>query len=133
MPSPASTPFFHTFRPNRFAQTPHHPANAIRRARDSHEYGAAHCPLHARNRRAAAEAGIAAGPKWSDIIDEAKFHYVVDRSPLREESEAWQRAQVDGMKIPEEMASWVASAGAPIDPKEDEGAKAEPQMETVKA
>lgn len=89
--------------------------------------------MSADDRRAAAEAGIAAGPKWSDIIDEAKFHYVVDRSPLREESEAWQRAQADGMKIPEEMASWVASAGAPIDPKEDEGAKTEPQMETAKA
>uniref|UniRef100_A0A7S0ADY3 Membrane insertase YidC/Oxa/ALB C-terminal domain-containing protein n=1 Tax=Minutocellus polymorphus TaxID=265543 RepID=A0A7S0ADY3_9STRA len=84
-------------------------------------------------RRAAAEAGIAAGPKWSDIIDEANFHYVVDRSPLREESEAWQRAQADGMKIPEEMVSWVASAGAPIDPKEEEGINAEQQMETAKA
>ena len=84
-------------------------------------------------RRAAAEAGIAAGPKWSDIIDEANFHYVVDRSPLREESEAWQRAQAEGMKIPEEMASWVASAGAPIDPEEGDNVKAEQQMETVKA
>ena len=70
-------------------------------------------------RRAAAEAGIATGPKWADILDEAKFHYVVDRSPLREESEAWQRAKADGMKIPEEMADWVSSTGSPLEPKKE--------------
>jgi len=70
-------------------------------------------------RRAAAEAGLATGPKWADILDEAQFHYVVDRSPFREESEAWKRAQADGVKIPEEMAAWVSSAGAPLEPKKE--------------
>ena len=41
------------------------------------------------------------------IIAEAKYHYLVERTPLREESEAWKRAQESNTAIPEEMMSWV--------------------------
>uniref|UniRef100_A0A7S2XMM7 Membrane insertase YidC/Oxa/ALB C-terminal domain-containing protein n=1 Tax=Attheya septentrionalis TaxID=420275 RepID=A0A7S2XMM7_9STRA len=58
-------------------------------------------------RRKAAEAGIATGPKFEDLLDEARYHYVVERVPLREGSPAWERAQAEGVKIPEPMSSWV--------------------------
>lgn len=67
-------------------------------------------------RRKAAEAGMAVGPKWQDILDEANFHYVVERKPLRENSAAWERvkmeAKEDGVdvNIPTEMLAWVESS-----------------------
>jgi len=73
--------------------------------------------------RKAAEAGMAVGPKWQDILDEAKFHYRVERKGLREESEAWKtvmamavgddddgNGNVDGnvdAGVPQEMMAWV--------------------------
>jgi len=56
--------------------------------------------------RKAAEAGMAVGPKWQDILDEAKFHYVVERKPLRAESEAWKRVN-ESTEIPAPMSAWV--------------------------
>lgn len=58
-------------------------------------------------KRKAAEAGLAAGPKFEDLLDEAKFHYVIERNPLREDSPAWARIKDTQAKIPSEMASWV--------------------------
>lgn len=66
-------------------------------------------------RRKAAEAGMSVGPKWGDILDEAKFHYIVERVPLREESAAWERvklaAKENGVdtEIPKDMLTWVES------------------------
>lgn len=59
-------------------------------------------------KRKAAAAGMSVGPKWEDVLDEAKYHYLVERTPLREGSEAWKRAEGD-MKIPPEMMEWVNS------------------------
>jgi hypothetical protein len=44
---------------------------------------------------------------------EAKYHYVVERTPLREGSDAWKRAQESGLTIPKEMAEWVNDKSAP--------------------
>jgi len=58
-------------------------------------------------KRKAAEAGMAVGPKWQDILDEANYHYVIERKPLRLDSAAWERAQKEEISIPTEMLSWV--------------------------
>lgn len=65
-------------------------------------------------KRKAAEAGMAVGPKWEDIVDEANFHYVVERTPLREQSAAWERLsskQGENLEIPVQMSAWVNSDG----------------------
>jgi YidC/Oxa1 family membrane protein insertase len=57
-------------------------------------------------RRKAAEAGMTAGPKFSDMVDEAQYHYVVERYPLRNESPSWNK--VKGMnEVPGMLAEWV--------------------------
>lgn len=61
-------------------------------------------------RRKAAEAGIATGPTFDDMLDEAKFHYVVERKPLRENSAAWERVKNGKGEIPAELATWVNGA-----------------------
>jgi len=65
-------------------------------------------------RRAAAEAGINAGPKMEDLLDEAKFHFVVKREPLRVGSPAWERVQGSGAKVPDELSSWVSGPSTPF-------------------
>jgi len=63
------------------------------------------------DRREAAKAGVPVGPKWEDLVDEAKFHYVVERPLLRESSSSWNKATVDQtLTVPMEMEKWVASA-----------------------
>lgn len=66
-------------------------------------------------RRKAAEAGISTGPKFEDLLDEAQFHYLVERQALRESSPAWDRVQKsvngDDDVIPTALASWVAEDG----------------------
>ena len=57
--------------------------------------------------RKAAEAGMAVGPKWQDVLDEANFHYVVERTALRENSAVWERAQKEHVEIPAELLAWV--------------------------
>jgi len=59
-------------------------------------------------RRKAAEAGINTGPTFTDMMDEAKFHVVIERDPIRLGSPAWERAQKSG-SIPAEFTEWVAS------------------------
>ena len=41
------------------------------------------------------------------MLDEAKYHYVVERTPLREGSRAWERVQKEQISIPLEMQAWV--------------------------
>ena len=81
--------------------------------------------------REAAEAGMAVGPKWSDILDEAKFHYVVERRALREDSEAWKRVLdgggVNDGSVPQEMMAWVSAD------VNDVGGSAAADLETAKA
>jgi YidC/Oxa1 family membrane protein insertase len=70
-------------------------------------------------RRKASEAGIRVGPTFQDMMDEAKFHCVVERLPLRQDSLAWKRLQegnADAL-VPPELEDWVAaetSAAQPI-------------------
>jgi YidC/Oxa1 family membrane protein insertase len=64
------------------------------------------------DRRKAAEAGIRVGPSFEDMVDESRFHCLVERKPVRNESAAWQRAQAASSSgaahsIPSEMESWV--------------------------
>lgn len=63
--------------------------------------------MSAEDKRKAAAAGMSVGPKWEDVLDEAQYHYLVERAPLREGSEAWKRAQEMDMSIPKEMVAWV--------------------------
>jgi len=61
-------------------------------------------------RRKAAEAGMNAGPKFSDMVDEARYHYVVLRTPARAGSHSWNMAQGKN-EYPPELAEWVAEVG----------------------
>eukprot|EP00428_Durinskia_dybowskii_P048192 CAMPEP_0170348010 /NCGR_PEP_ID=MMETSP0116_2-20130129/75271_1 /TAXON_ID=400756 /ORGANISM="Durinskia baltica, Strain CSIRO CS-38" /LENGTH=445 /DNA_ID=CAMNT_0010601845 /DNA_START=101 /DNA_END=1438 /DNA_ORIENTATION=+ len=66
------------------------------------------------DKRKAAEAGISVGPKWEDLLDEARFHVVVDRQPLRENSPTWQRLMATSsdptsIPIPAEFQAWVGT------------------------
>jgi len=64
--------------------------------------------LTADEKREAAMAGLSTGPSFDELMDEAKFHYVVKREPLRASSEAWSRVESSSLKsVPEEMKSWV--------------------------
>lgn len=59
----------------------------------------------------AAKAGVPVGPKWEDLVDDAKFHYVVERPALRESSPSWQKASAEpNTPIPTEMAAWAGGA-----------------------
>lgn len=65
-------------------------------------------------RRAAAKAGISKGPSLDDWVLNCKFHTVVERQPLRENSNAW--LQIEGynstkkLVIPAEFQTWVSSS-----------------------
>jgi len=79
-------------------------------------------------RRKAAEAGLSTGPSYEDMLDEARFHYVVDRNPLRSQSEAWGRVSAKGESntaIPAQMESWVngQSAAAVVNGSDDSAKK----------
>lgn len=67
----------------------------------------------------AAKAGVPLGPKWEDLVDDAKFHYVVDRQPIRESSPSWQKASADAsVSVPTEMAAWVGGSDGSHSPAE---------------
>lgn len=67
--------------------------------------------LSADEKREAALAGLSTGPTFNELMDEAKFHYVVQREPLRAESEAWARVESsDDINIPAVMKSWVGDS-----------------------
>lgn len=62
-------------------------------------------------------------------ITEAKYHYLVERTPLREESDAWKRAQDANIAIPEEMMQWV---GDELQPSGEVAGNSE-ELKTIKA
>ena len=67
--------------------------------------------MTADQKREAAMAGLSTGPTFGQLMDEAMFHYVVKRDPLRADSEAWKRVgSEDSKNIPVEMQSWVGEA-----------------------
>jgi len=67
--------------------------------------------MTADEKREAAMAGLSTGPSFTQLLDEANFHYVVKRDPLRADSEAWKRVQTSESKsVPKEMKSWVGLA-----------------------
>lgn len=74
--------------------------------------------MTADEKREAAMAGLATGPSFDQLMDEAKFHYIVKRDPLRENSDAWTRVQsASAKKVPDEMKTWVdakVEAAAPV-------------------
>ena len=82
---------------------------------------------------------MSVGPKWEDILDEAKFHYVVERKPLREGSESWERAVRDGADVPPEMLAWVTAeigalkAAIELEKEMKANKSNETAMETAKA
>jgi len=57
-------------------------------------------------KRAATKAGINVAPKFADLVDEANFHYVVQRKPLHESSLAW-KSLSHKSKYPEIFKEWV--------------------------
>jgi len=64
--------------------------------------------LSPEQKRTAAEAGINTGPTFQEMTDEADFHYIVPRKPLRLEDPAWARVQASGhAEIPDEFKEWV--------------------------
>ena len=67
--------------------------------------------MTADEKREAAMAGLSTGPSFDQLMDEARFHYVVKRDPLRANSEAWTRVEAEGRtSVPEEMKNWVSVA-----------------------
>lgn len=70
--------------------------------------------LTADEKREAAMAGLSTGPSFDELMDEANFHYVVRRDPLRVSSEAWTRVESGSATkiVPEGMKSWVDNAPA---------------------
>merc|ERR1712087_744086 len=70
--------------------------------------------LTADEKREAAMAGLSTGPSFDELLDEANFHYVVRRDPLRASSEAWTRVESGSVSkiVPEGMKSWVDRAPA---------------------
>jgi len=91
--------------------------------------------MTADKKREAAMAGLSTGPSFDELLDEANFHYVVQRDPLRANSEAWNRVESSNDKnIPEEMKLWVgdtngaAHSGAPVDTVADKQDQTVPVM-----
>ena len=68
--------------------------------------------MSADEKREAAMAGLSTGPSFDQLMDEAKFHYVVKRYPLRASSDAWNRIESEGRtrSVPEELKNWVGVA-----------------------
>jgi len=57
----------------------------------------------------AAKAGVPLGPQWEDLVDDAKFHYIVERPEMREMSIGWQKVTSASFDVsyPTEMTAWV--------------------------
>jgi len=70
--------------------------------------------MTADEKREAAMAGLSTGPTFDQLMDEAKFHYVVKRAPLRANSESWARVNGSG-SVPDELKSWVGDAPKVVD------------------
>eukprot|EP00545_Synedropsis_sp_CCMP1620_P005151 CAMPEP_0119021354 /NCGR_PEP_ID=MMETSP1176-20130426/25811_1 /TAXON_ID=265551 /ORGANISM="Synedropsis recta cf, Strain CCMP1620" /LENGTH=448 /DNA_ID=CAMNT_0006975933 /DNA_START=52 /DNA_END=1398 /DNA_ORIENTATION=+ len=70
--------------------------------------------MSADEKRAASAAGLNVAPTFESLIEEANYHYVVQRNPLREKTDAWQRvlAAGDSADVPSELEEWVTAAVA---------------------
>lgn len=68
-------------------------------------------------RRKAVEAGIRVGPTMDELVDEARFHAYVERSPLRLKSMAWESVSLNSddtilqSYVPSQLKDWVAAGG----------------------
>ena len=80
--------------------------------------------MSADEKREAAKAGLAVGPKFEDMIDEAGFHLMVDRPALRTEA-----AGVGG-PIPTQFQAWVGTSGA-VEPTAAYAAPTEESKESL--
>ena len=69
--------------------------------------------MTADEKREAAMAGLSTGPTFAELMDDAKFHYVVKRDPLRADSEAWSRVNGD-KSVPDELKTWASEGPAPV-------------------
>jgi YidC/Oxa1 family membrane protein insertase len=72
-------------------------------------------------RRKISEAGIRVGPTFNDLIDEAKFHSIIERPSIRSESATWHRLASTSSSsltngathsLPNDLQEWVQSATA---------------------
>jgi YidC/Oxa1 family membrane protein insertase len=68
-------------------------------------------------RRKISEAGIRVGPTFNDLIDEAKFHSIIERPSIRNESATWQHLVASSSssmtnsaaELPVDLQEWVQS------------------------
>jgi YidC/Oxa1 family membrane protein insertase len=70
------------------------------------------------DRRKATEAGIRVGPSFDDLVDESRFHCLIERRSIREETEAWKRVtqlrqESQAVELPEELSAWVQASAQP--------------------
>jgi YidC/Oxa1 family membrane protein insertase len=81
-------------------------------------------------KKKAAAAGLAVGPKFEDLVVNSRFHTLVERKPLRLDSAAWKRVEeANGRaEIPMELQTWVAAAVSANG--ESHGAASAPSMMT---
>lgn len=64
--------------------------------------------MSAEEKRAATKAGINVAPKFDELVDEANFHYIVQRKPLHDTSLAWKSvSQSRESQYPEVFKEWV--------------------------
>mmetsp|Transcript_46738 Transcript_46738/g.113897 ORF Transcript_46738/g.113897 Transcript_46738/m.113897 type:complete len:506 (-) Transcript_46738:98-1615(-) len=95
--------------------------------------------MSADEKRKAAAAGLAVGPKFEDLIVESNFHTVIERTPLRADSAAWQRvASANGEPsgaVPAQMEAWVGSmnGSSSASPSQTNGGTATQEQEAATA
>lgn len=65
-------------------------------------------------RRQATEAGLRVGPSFEELVNESRFHVLVERQPFRETTDSWKRVtQTEnvGIQISAALEEWVSSGG----------------------
>jgi len=65
--------------------------------------------LSPEEQRKAAEAGINTGPDYQLMIDEAKYHYKIERNSAIQSSAAWKRMELNNheTQLTSELSEWV--------------------------
>jgi len=59
--------------------------------------------------RGAVKAGLKVGPTFDELVDDARFYCLIERSSLRKDSPAWSRvADEKSASVPEQFKSWVS-------------------------
>lgn len=64
-------------------------------------------------RRQATEAGMRLGPSMQDLVDESRFHSFIERTSIREDTEAWKRVASGSVEIPAELQAWASLDESP--------------------